>query len=304
MKLSPALKLPLLFVTALALLLGWSIWHSRGDGLLHVSFLDVGQGDAAVIETPSGKVIVIDTGGGGTGEDGNGDAGGQIVAPFLRSRGIGRINDLILTHPHADHIGGAATLLRRFDVDLLLDNGQPTASPVVTQYLEAASLRHVPRTAARRGQHLDCGDGVTLDILAPTPGEAAQSADTNGGANNASIVARVRYGRTTFLFMGDAEGEEEADLAVSGLALDCDVLKAGHHGSRTSTTPAFLQSAHPHDVVISVGAHNLYGHPGREVLTRLHDSRARVLRTDECGAVLCASDGVVVHTRTVRPHTP
>ncbi len=304
MKLPTALRLPLLFVAALALLLGWNAWRSRGDGLLHVSFLDVGQGDAAVIETPSGKVIVIDTGGGGTGPDGSGDAGGQVVAPFLRSRGIGRIHDLILTHPHADHIGGAATLLRRFDVDLLLDNGQPTASPVVTQYLEAASIRHVPSKPARRGQHLDCGDGVTLDILAPTPDEAAQSADTNGGANNASVVARVCYGRTVFLFMGDAEGDEEAELATSGLALGCDVLKAGHHGSRTSTTPVFLQAAHPHHVVISVGARNLYGHPGREVLTRLRADHAHVFRTDECGAVLCASDGVLVRTRTMRLPAP
>ena len=298
----PVWRLLLLFVASIGLLLGWHFWRGQGDGLLHVSFLDVGQGDAAVIETPSGKVIMIDTG--GAGMDGSGDGGSQVVAPFLRQRGIERINDLILTHPHADHIGGAASLLRRFDVETLLDNGQPTASSVVTQYLEAASARHVPVHSARRGQRLDCGDGVTLDILAPTPDEAAQSADTNGGANNASVVARLRYGRTVFLFMGDAEADEEAELTRSGLALDCDVLKAGHHGSRTSTTLPFLQAAHPASVVISVGAHNLYGHPGREVIARLQAGHMRIFRTDQSGAVLCASDGVAVRAGVMRPTAP
>ena len=132
-----------------------------------------------------------------------------------------------------------------------------------------AWTRHVPVKAARRGQSLDCGDGVTLDILAPTPLEAQAEAETNGAANNASVVARLRYGRTAFLFTGDAEGDEEADLAANGLSLGCDVLKTGHHGSRTSTTPAFLARAHPREAIISVGRHNLYGHPSGDVLARL-----------------------------------
>ena len=283
------------------LLIAWNVTHRQGNGLLTVTFLDVGQGDSCVIETPSGKVIVIDTGEGGQ-EEGD-DAGHKIVAPFLQQEGIRRIDALILTHPHADHIGGAATLLRRFDVGLLLDNGEATRSPLVTQYLEMARTRGVPVRAARRGQSLDCGDGVTLDILAPTDHEAQAEAETNGAANNASVVARLRCGRTAFLFTGDAEADEETDLTASGLPLQCDVLKAGHHGSRTSTTPAFLARAQPHEAVISVGAHNLYGHPSGDVVARLRAGRIRVFRTDLNGAIVCTSDGIVVRTHPMHPAT-
>jgi competence protein ComEC len=295
-------KLLFVLLAVSGLLLGWNLTHRQGDGLLHVTFLDVGQGDSCVIETPSGKVIVIDTGEGGQ-EEGD-DAGRKIVGPFLLHEGIGRIDTLILTHPHADHIGGAATLLRRFDVGLLLDNGEPTRSPLVTQYLEMAWTRHVPVKAARRGQRLDCGDGVMLDILAPTSLEAQTEAETNGAANNASVVARLRYGRTAFLFTGDAEADEETDLATNGLPLDCDVLKAGHHGSRTSTTPAFLARVHPREAIISVGARNLYGHPSGDVLARLRAGRVHVFRTDLNGAIVCTSNGVVVCAQAMHPTTP
>lgn len=296
MKLSSIWKLLLLFVAANVALLGWNLAHRRGDGLLHVSFLDVGQGDSAVIQTPSGKVIVIDTG--GIGNAPGDDMGRHVVAPFLRHEGIGRIDTLILTHPHADHIGGANTLLTAFDTRLLMDNGQTDPSPLVAQYMATAQRSHVPYRAAQRGQNLDCGDGVSLDILAPT------SLETRGTANNASVVVRLRYGRTAFLLTGDAEADEEADMVRDGLPLDCDVLKAGHHGSDTSSTPGFLARAHPHWAVLSLGAHNLYGHPHAAVVARLYASGIQALRTDQTGAVLCQSDGAQVQVRAMRPAKP
>lgn len=246
----------------------------------------------AVIQTPSGKVIVIDTGGIGTSP--GDDMGRRVVAPFLNHEGVGRIDALILTHPHADHIGGAATLLTGFDTRLLMDNGQPDDLPLNRQLLQTAQQEHVPHKAAQRGQSLDCGDGAILDILAPTPLE------TRGSANNASVVVRLRYGHTAFLLTGDAEADEESDLVRDGLNLQCDVLKAGHHGSSTSSTLPFLSRAHPHYAVLSLGAHNLYGHPSAAVVERLRTGQTQVLRTDQTGAVQCRSDGAQVQVNTMR----
>ncbi|HZP84513.1 MAG TPA: ComEC/Rec2 family competence protein [Chthonomonadaceae bacterium] len=279
-------RLLLLFVAACALLLGGRLSCRHGPGELRVTFLDVGQGDAIVVESPSGKVLVVDTG--GISHEGREDQGQRVVAPFLRYRGINRIDALVLTHPHADHIGGAATLLQRFPVGLLLDNGEETASPLMTQILQEAHARGVPYKAAHHGQELDCGDGVIARVLAPA------DAALQGAANDASVVLRLEYGRTAFLLTGDAEAEEEAGMVRSGLPLACDVLKVAHHGSRTSTTPAFLTAAHPRLAVISVGARNVYGHPSREVMERLRQNGVQVYRTDRNGAVTCLSDSVTV----------
>jgi len=282
----------LCFLVVNGLLVGWGLTHRR-TAPLRVVFLDVGQGDAAAIESPSGKVLLIDTG--GVFADGSDNEGRRTVGPYLRSRGIRRIDMELLTHPHADHIGGAATLLERFPTAGLLDNGQETDSPVLAHLHTDAAEHHVPYLAARRGQVLDFQDGVTARILAPT------EAETHGSPNNASIVLLLRYGRTTFLFTGDAEADEKADLLTAHQPLPGDVLKVGHHGSHTSTTLPFLTAAHPKIAVISVGAHNLYGHPSLEVLDRLQSSGAKIYRTDKNGAVTCTSDGVTVHTEAMNP---
>lgn len=280
------------FVLINAALLFWVFLAGRMSHPLRVTFLDVGQGDAAVVESPSGKVLVIDTG--GVSHDGRDDQGRSVVAPYLRARGIRRIDTLVLTHPHADHIGGALTLLDRFAVLRVLDNGAPDGEILAERIRKEAARRQVECGGAVRGQLLDFGDGVIARILAPTPAERL------GDANDASVVLRLEYGRTRFLFTGDAEESEEEDLLHDRQPLEADVLKVGHHGSRTSTTAPFLRAAHPRLAVISVGKHNLYGHPDPEVLDLLRRRGTPVRRTDRCGAVLCVSDGAEIRVETMR----
>ena len=259
---------------------------------LRVTFLDVGQGDAAVIETPGGSTLVVDTG--RINEQSGSDEGQRVVTPYLKSRGVNRIDILLLSHPHADHIGGAASLLERFSVGLLLDNGQDSDYPLVAHYLQSAQASRVAYRTAQRGQVIALADGVILRILSPTPEERG------GPVNDASLVLRVEYGKTAFLFTGDAEINEETDLLAARQPLAADVLKVGHHGSVTSSTPEFLAAVHPKTAVISVGKHNLYGHPRREILERLAAEGVQTFRTDRSGAVTCISDGVSVRVAAMR----
>lgn len=259
---------------------------------LRVTFLDVGQGDAAVIETPAGRTLLIDAG--NVTADGEDDMGRLVVAPYLRWRGVNRIDALILTHPDTDHIGGAATLLLQFPTGLLMDNGQLTRSdstPAVNA-LQAARDRGTPLRSARRGQVWQTDDGVTVRILAPA------EQDLSGSDNEASIVARLEYGQISFLFTGDAGEPSEQALARSGLLQPCHVLKVGHHGSLSSSSERFLSAVRPHVAVISVGQRNTHGHPRRQVLARLEQAGARVYRTDRMGAITCRTDGI---TLTVEP---
>ncbi len=285
---SPLLLVLAVFATGQFSLFFWSA-ITRNTGELRVTFLDVGQGDSCVIQSPSGHVLLIDTG--PIEQESGYDAGRSIVAPYLEYEGIEHIDAILLTHPHSDHIGGAAYLINRFSTGFVLDNGQDFGSPEEAAYKKAAAQRHVAVYTARPGQKIDFGDGAVLQILAPSREERA------GPPNNASIAARLTYGRTSFLFMGDAEAPEETDLLSSRWQLGCTVLKAGHHGSDTSTTPAFLAAAHPRIAVVSVGAHNVYGHPSPLVMQRLRAAVPVVYRTDQNGAVICISNGSTVTSR-------
>ncbi|MCW3095102.1 MAG: hypothetical protein JWL77_720 [Chthonomonadaceae bacterium] len=258
---------------------------------LRVTFLNVGKGDSAVLETPSGQVVVVDTGG----KLANGaDHGSRTIAPFLRSHGRGRISVLLLTHPHPDHISGAATLLQEFPVGVLLDNGVNADSSEVRRYRQIAQDRGVPCHVGARGLVITLGEGITLRALAPPRTTAA------GRVNNSSIVLRLEYGETAFLLTGDAEAESESEMLAGGQNLACNVLKVGHHGSNASTSAELLAAAHPQIAVISVNANNGAGYPHPEVLDRLRTAGARVYRTDLNGNVICLSDGAHVQVETER----
>jgi competence protein ComEC len=270
---------------------------------LEVTAIDVGQGDSLLVVSPYGRAMLIDAGG-PTGAAANAenaaslgsssfDIGEQVVSPYLWSRQLRRLDVVALTHAHSDHMGGMPAVLRNFRPRELWVAVDPNSAPYRALLDEAASL-------GIRVRHLRAGDrlpwdGVDISVLAPTPAYA----NPGPPANNDSLVLRMQFDRASALLEGDAEAPSEhfmATAALSGLGPPVGpdtLLKVGHHGSRTSTTPEFLALAAPQDAVISVGANNTFGHPRPEIIARLHDARARVFRTDQHGLTtfLLSRDG-------------
>jgi len=245
---------------------------------VELAFLDVGQGDAIAIHTPADRWLLIDAGP----WDEEYDAGEKRVLPWLRAHGARRVEAMVLTHPHVDHIGGAAAVMRGMPVGRLIEPGLPFGTPVYLGVLKTAEARGVAWSAARQDRVLRI-DGIELDFLWPTPGALDAPAD----ANDVSAVIELRYGAFTALLTGDAPASvEQALVARYGDRLRADVYKAGHHGSRTASSEALLETVRPSLAVISCGRRNKYGHPAPETLARLHHDGIAVARTDEDGTVL------------------
>jgi competence protein ComEC len=259
----------------------------RPTGALRATFLDVGQGDAALVDLPGGGAILID-GGGFVGSPI--DTGARVIAPTLRARRRDALDAVVLSHPHPDHFGGLATGTARLRIGALWDTGQGEREGTAGAYaalLAAARARAVPIV------HPDalCGarelSGARVEVLAPCPAPWPDR-----GANDNSLVLRLSFGRRAFLFMGDAEHEEESDLLrLPPGALRADVLKVGHHGSRTSSSPGFLAAVGATHAVVSTGVRNRFGHPHPSTLATLGAAGLRVWRTDLHGAVTAWTDG-------------
>lgn len=269
---------------ALFLIITAGIWlavvrEERG-GTLTVAFLDVGQGDSIYIEAPNGTQALIDSGGGKAVLRALGD----VMPMYDRSLDL-----LIGTHPDQDHIGGFPFIFERYKVGQYMDPGIVKDTGTYRELLRYVNNQGIPYTHARRGQKIVLDDGIILTVLFPD--RTMQGKTTN----NASVVAELTYGDASFLFTGDApQAVEEYLVFLEGNKLDVDVLKAGHHGSRTSTGVALLQAASPQFVAVSAGVKNRYGHPHRETLERIAVVQARVLGTYERGTIMFKTDGTKI----------
>ncbi|MBC7790063.1 MAG: DNA internalization-related competence protein ComEC/Rec2 [Anaerolineae bacterium] len=251
-----------------------------GDAELHL--IDVGQGDAVAFRTPRGRWLLFDAGRSWRG----GDDGQRVIIPYLRRRG-GDLAAFVLSHPHSDHMGGAEAVLRSLRPGVFWDGAYLAASAQYSQSLSEADRLGVPWRRVHPDDSLQV-DGVTVRFLAPDSAWMRTLTD----ANEASVVALVRYGSVRFLLVGDAERLEEEWLLLNHAeALRAEVLKVGHHGSNTSTSPAFLAAVRPRLALISVGADNRYGHPSPGVVKALAAAGATVMRTDKLGSVIVRTDG-------------
>ena len=260
-------------------------WYERAwSARLRVTFLSVGQGDAAVAELPGGAVMVID----GGGLPGDFDPGERIVAPFLRARKIRRVDVVVLSHPERDHYGGLAYLVEHFRPRELWWNGMASDAAGFAG-LEAALARAGTRPVVLDAAATPRALGpVRATVLHPPPARAGL------GANDASLVLRLVYGEVAVLLPGDVERAGEAALVAAGRPLASAVLKVPHHGSDTSSTTAFLRAVAPRVAVISAGHENRFGFPAPAVLGRLARAGADVWRTDRDGAVRVVTDGRVL----------
>ncbi len=268
-------------------------------GRLRVTFLDVGQGDAAIVEAPDGQVVVVDGGGHPGTDERYGDPGSRTVVPFLRRRGIDRIDWLAPSHPDDDHVQGLIAVARAFPVDHVLDGGvSDDGSDACARLRELLRQKQVPIMRAQRGVVIPLGKDTTLEVLHPTD---PLLTDTRSVTNANSEILRLRYKNAVFLFTGDCEEAAEASLLASGVSVRADVLKVGHHGSRFSSSAAFLRAVHPSIAVISSGRENNFGHPAPVVLEKLKAVDATIYRTDRQGAIVIETNGEWIRaTPTIR----
>ncbi|MCS6816592.1 MAG: MBL fold metallo-hydrolase [Blastocatellia bacterium] len=288
------LLLGVLLLIATFLLSRFELWRREplpSAGELTVVALDVGQGDSFLILTPERKAVLIDAGP---------PEAADRVREALARYGVTQLDLVIATHPHADHIGGMVAVLDAVPVRLFLDSGQPYPTRTYTRMLEKIREKGIRFVVAEAGQEFELGAGVTLSILAPS---SPRLQGTRSDENANSIVARLSYGAFSMLFTGDSERETEDRLIErenSTAPLAVRVLKVAHHGSRHSTTRAFLERVRPEVAIISCGADNEYGHPAQETLDRLRRWARQLHRTDLEGEIVIRSDGRQYEVRPER----
>ncbi len=277
--------LALLIVLVLACgVLIWFFVLYNAPRNLSVSFLDVGQGDAILIQTPHGSKVLIDAG-----------ANAQVLRSLQKELNFfdRSIDVVIATHPDKDHIGGMPSVFERYEVRAFIENGMKHDTNQTAALRAAVSYENLTPIIAKRGMEIFLDEGVILSVLYPYQ-ESLDSIETN----DASIVLKLTHGENTFLFTGDLTSVYEAQLvALDGEKLDSDVLKAGHHGSKYSTDALFLSLVTPEYLIISAGKENEYGHPAPEVISRGNEAGARILSTISEGTITFISDGQTLHLK-------
>jgi len=264
---------------------------------LRITVMDVGQGDAILIRSPSGRVALVDAGGAVEGYAQEFDVGEERVVPFLHRLRVRRIDLLVLSHPHEDHVGGIPAVLRSFPVGLVWDSGFKHDNPSYPRVLRMIHAGRIPYHLARRGDAFDLGAGVKIFVLFPS---GRLEVGTGSDVNNNSLVLKLVHGQVSMLLPGDIESPIEDLLLGLGEALRSTALKVAHHGSETSSTPTFLTAVRPEVAVISVGEGNPFGHPDAKTLRALRGVGARIYRTDHHGAIALISNGKRLWVETFR----
>ena len=285
----PAILTQLLLVIVLVL---HPLSNGREKGKLRIDFLDVGQGDAALITMPDGRTLLVDGGGRPSAADVSGSKtdrrsiGEAVVSEYLWWRGLDTVDYVLATHADADHIDGLNDVLRNFTVDAALLARTPETDPEYAKFAQTLSTTDTLLTTIHAGDVSRFGP-VEINVLWPldTTDQTAPS------RNNDSIVLEATYGNRTFLLTGDIEKAAERDLLQAATDLRADVVKVPHHGSKSSSTAPFIAATHADIAIISVGQHSMFGHPHREVVERWLASGARVFTTGQCGTITVTTDG-------------
>lgn len=240
---------------------------------LVVHFLDVGQGDSIFVQTPSQNILI----------DAGERSSGPMVVDYLQGQGVRELDLVLGTHPHSDHIGGLIQVLTDIPVKEIMDPAVVHTTKLFEDYLTLIDEKEIKFTEGRAGMVRDIG-GASLKILHPL-------APSSSALNDASIVTRISCGQISFLLTGDIEKKSEAEILDRGAPLKSTILKAGHHGSSSSNSPAFVEAVDPRLVIIMCGEGNDYGHPHGEVLETYRDRAIDIYRTDLLGTIVVTTDG-------------
>ncbi|MET4562928.1 competence protein ComEC [Lysinibacillus parviboronicapiens] len=238
-----------------------------------VHFIDVGQGDSILIESPNGKTMLVDGGVKGA---------GQHIVSYLHELGVKKLDIVVATHPDADHIGGLIPVLNSIDIEQFYDSGKIHTSQTFEDMLTLIDTKNIPYNVPKTGDHIMLDEKIDVTVL-----NANETASDN---NDASIVLKLTYGDISFLLTGDAGVALEKEMLAQDVK--ATVLKAGHHGSNTSSSQSFIQAVHPEVTILSYGKDNRYGHPHVEVVERLQAIGSKIYATAETGSVIVSTDGV------------
>mgnify|MGYP004609929645 FL=1 len=264
-------------------------WQMGGNNKeMQVHFIDVGQGDSALVITPHGRAFMVDTGGV---REGSYDIGSRVDVPYLLHYGVEKLDYIFLTHAHDDHAGGVKGILTKIPVGAI-GIGHEGAG----DYLQTFGTGEIGKikkllVPLQEGSSIEL-DGVRIDMLYSPESKKVQESQLQATGNEFSNLIRVSYGEASFLFTGDLIAEQEQQVLANGTNVASTVLKVGHHGSRTSSSQEFLTAVNPGWAVISCGYNNSFGHPHKEILNRLTScTKAKILRTDQQGAIVFRSDG-------------
>lgn len=252
--------------------------HKAETGQLCVKYIDVGQGDSEFIILPNGETILIDAG-----EKGS----GKKVVSEIKDMSVDKIDYLIATHPHADHIGGMPDVIDSFDIGKVYMPRADYSSKTYLTVLEKIDEKNLKITAVKSGTKVISSDELSAEFISP-------ASEEYNSLNDFSAVLKLTYGDTSFLFTGDAEAYSEQEMLESGFDLSADVLKVGHHGSDTSSSENFLDAVSPKYAVISCGLNNDYSHPSENTLDKLSSINTKVFRTDKMGTITVYSDGQTI----------